>query len=63
MSGVLALLTIPPNLGYIALAALVGVEASGFPVPGETALIAAGILAQDGQLEIAVVIAIAAAAL
>jgi membrane protein DedA with SNARE-associated domain len=57
----LALLSIPRHLGYVALAALVGAEASGVPVPGETALIAAAVLASDGDLSIQVVIAIAAA--
>jgi membrane-associated protein len=59
---VLALITIPKNLGYVALALLVGVEASGVPVPGETALIAASVLASQGHLEIWLVIPIAAAA-
>jgi membrane protein DedA with SNARE-associated domain len=36
------------------------VEASGVPVPGETALIAGGVLASQGRLDIAVVIALAA---
>jgi membrane protein DedA with SNARE-associated domain len=40
----------------------VGVEASGVPVPGETALIAASVLASQGHLSIELVIAIAAAA-
>src|SRR4051812_20190095 len=34
----------------------------GLPVPGETALIASGLLANSGRLNIAVVIAVAAAA-
>jgi membrane protein DedA with SNARE-associated domain len=58
----LALLSIPRHGAYVALAALVGFEASGVPVPGETALIAASVLAGDGHLSIQVVIAIAAAA-
>ena len=57
----LALLSIPRNLGYVALAALVGTEASGVPVPGETALITASVLSSDGKLAIEAVIAIAAA--
>ena len=36
-------------------------EAGGVPVPGETALIASGVLASQGRLEIVAVIAIAAA--
>jgi membrane-associated protein len=58
----LALLSIPRNLGYAALAALVGAEASGVPVPGETALITASVLASRGGLAIEAVIPIAAAA-
>jgi membrane protein DedA with SNARE-associated domain len=44
------------------VAVFVGVEASGVPVPGETALIAAAVLASQGKLSIELVIAIAAAA-
>jgi membrane protein DedA with SNARE-associated domain len=58
----LALLSIPRNVGYLALAALVGAEASGVPVPGETALITASVLASRGGLAIEAVIPIAAAA-
>jgi membrane-associated protein len=57
-----ALFAIPEHLGYAALAALVGMEASGVPVPGETALITASVLASQGDLSIPFVIAIAAAA-
>ncbi len=39
-----------------------GIEASGVPVPGETALIAASVLASQGHLSIELVIVIAAAA-
>src|ERR671932_250596 len=56
------LLHVPTNLGYIALAGLVGFETMGLPLPGETALIAAGILASEGQLEIELVILVAAGA-
>jgi membrane-associated protein len=58
----LALFAVPKHLGYLALALLVGAESTGVPVPGETALIAAGIFAHDGEMEIVAVIAIAAAA-
>jgi membrane protein DedA with SNARE-associated domain len=58
----LALLSIPKNVGYPVLALLVGAEASGVPLPGETALIASAVLASTGDLEIELVIAIAAAA-
>jgi membrane-associated protein len=57
-----ALLSIPSHLGYAALAAFVGIETMGVPVPGETALIAAALLAADGDLSIELVILIAAAA-
>jgi membrane protein DedA with SNARE-associated domain len=58
----LVALALPSHLGYVALAGLVGVESMGVPVPGETALLAAGILAQQGQLKIEFVIAVAAGA-
>ncbi|MBA3866802.1 MAG: DedA family protein [Solirubrobacterales bacterium] len=57
-----ALLSVPAHLGYLALALLVGAESTGLPVPGETALIASGLLAHDGQLNIFLVIAVAAGA-
>jgi membrane protein DedA with SNARE-associated domain len=44
------------------LFALVGLESFGLPVPGETALIACGVIASQGDLSIAAVIAVAAAA-
>jgi membrane protein DedA with SNARE-associated domain len=47
--------------GYPLLFVLVMSESSGVPIPGETALIAAGVLASKGTLQIEVVIAIAAA--
>lgn len=56
------LLSVPTNLGYLALAGLVGFETMGVPLPGETALIAAGILASEGHLQIELVIVIAAGA-
>jgi membrane-associated protein len=58
----LALITLPPHLGYLILFGLVAAESTGVPVPGETALITAGILASDGRFQIEVVIAIAAVA-
>ena len=53
---------VPKNLGYGALAALVGGETMGVPLPGESALIVAGVLASRGRLQIELVIAVAAAA-
>ena len=44
------------------LGLLVGLESAGVPLPGETALIAAAVLAKRGNLEIELVIAVAAAA-
>jgi membrane-associated protein len=50
------------GLGYLALLfVLVGAESMGVPVPGETSLIAAGVLASHGRLAIEAVIAVAAA--
>ena len=56
---VLASLT--SNVGYPALLLLVGIESAGIPVPGETALITAGVLASDGHLAIVPVIVLGAA--
>ncbi|MEA2149202.1 MAG: hypothetical protein QOD69_1032 [Solirubrobacteraceae bacterium] len=58
----LAFLKINAHVAYWALFALVATESSGVPVPGETALIAAGVLASDGRIHIEYVIAIAAVA-
>ncbi len=50
---------VPDHVGYAALALFVGIESAGVPIPGETALIAAGFLAQRGELDIGLVIAVA----
>ena len=50
------------NIGYPLLFALIAIETMGIPVPGETALITAGVLASRGHLSIEIVIALAAAA-
>ena len=47
-------------LAYLSLGALVGVESVGIPLPGEAALITAGVLARHGHLSIVGVIAVAA---
>jgi membrane-associated protein len=47
--------------GYPLLFLIVMGESSGLPIPGETGLIAAAVLASTGKLEIAIVIPIAAA--
>jgi len=49
------------HIGYPVLFAFVMAESSGVPIPGETALITGGVLASQGQLNIALVIVIAAA--
>jgi membrane protein DedA with SNARE-associated domain len=48
--------------GYPLLFLIVMSESSGLPVPGETALITAGVLASQGRLQIELVIGLAAAA-
>jgi membrane protein DedA with SNARE-associated domain len=48
--------------GYPLLFLIVMAESSGLPVPGETGLLAAGVLASRGKLQIELVIALAAAA-
>src|SRR5262249_56165506 len=48
--------------GLPLLFAAVAIESFGIPVPGETALIAFGVLASQGHYPIAAVIAVAAAA-
>jgi len=58
----LALFKIPAHLGYVALCALIGAESAGVPLPGETALITAGVLAHNGDYSIELVIVLAAAA-
>ncbi len=50
------------HVGYPLLFALVMAESGGLPVPGETSLIAGGVLASQGKLQIVAVIALAAAA-
>jgi membrane-associated protein len=63
ISFVLALaLPVSPLVAYAALFGLIALESMGVPLPGETALIAAGILAHQGRLDIALVVSLAAAA-
>jgi membrane protein DedA with SNARE-associated domain len=50
---------VPANLGYGILFGLILIESAGAPVPGETSLIAAGVLASKGSLSLPVVFAIA----
>jgi membrane protein DedA with SNARE-associated domain len=56
------LIQIPQNLGYPVLFALVMIESMGVPVPGETAIILAGLAANQGNLSIELVILVAASA-
>jgi membrane protein DedA with SNARE-associated domain len=57
-----ALIDIPANVGYAAVFAFVAIETMGVPVPGETALIAAALLAHDGHMDIVTLVLTAAAA-
>ena len=59
----LLLITLPATrIAYVLLALLIGGESAGIPLPGETALITASILASQGKLWLPLVIAVAAAA-
>jgi undecaprenyl-diphosphatase len=53
---------VPAQLGYPALFALIFAESAGVPVPGETALLTAGVLAGAGHLALPLVVAVAIAA-
>jgi membrane-associated protein len=57
-----SLIDIPANVGYAAVFALIAVETMGIPVPGETALVAAALLAHKGQMDIVLLVVIASAA-
>ncbi|WP_051324134.1 DedA family protein [Candidatus Solirubrobacter pratensis] len=57
-----ALIDIPANVGYVAVFALIAIETMGIPVPAETALIAAALLAHKGGMDIGTLIVIASAA-
>jgi membrane protein DedA with SNARE-associated domain len=50
------------DYGLVLLFVLVAMESAGVPLPGETALIAAGVLAARGDMDIVEVIVVAAAA-
>jgi membrane protein DedA with SNARE-associated domain len=52
-----AIISLSNNLGYL-LPAVIGLESMGIPSPGETALVAAAILASQGKLHIWLVIVI-----
>ena len=55
-----AIISLSSNLGYL-LPAIIGLESMGIPSPGETALVAAAVLASQGKLNIVLVIVIGAA--
>lgn len=55
-----AIFGISNSLGYL-LPAIIGLESMGIPSPGETALVAAAVLASQGKLQIWLVIVIGAA--
>jgi len=57
-----SLLTVARDVGYPVLFLLVAIETMGIPLPGETALIAAGIFASQGHMSIEAVIVAAALA-
>jgi membrane protein DedA with SNARE-associated domain len=50
------------DYGLVVLFLLIGMESAGIPLPGETALVAAGVLAARGDMDIVTVIVVAAAA-
>lgn len=52
----------PSQAGYAFVALLVGGESAGLPIPGETSLVAAAVLASQGRLSLPLVIAVAAGA-
>jgi membrane protein DedA with SNARE-associated domain len=59
MLAIAAIINVSSGLGY-ALPAIIGLESLGIPSPGETSLVLAAVLANQGKLNIVLVIAIAA---
>ena len=57
-----ALIDIPANVGYTLVFALIAIETMGIPVPAETALIGAALLAHRGQMDIVTLTVLAATA-
>jgi membrane-associated protein len=57
-----ALIDIPANVGYTLVFVLIAIETMGVPVPAETALIGAALLAHRGQMDIGTLTVVAAAA-
>jgi membrane protein DedA with SNARE-associated domain len=60
MLAIAAIINVSSGLGY-ALPAIIGLESLGIPSPGETSLVLAAVLANQGKLNIVLVIVIAAA--
>jgi membrane protein DedA with SNARE-associated domain len=50
------------HYGLLALFLIVMLESGGVPLPGETALVAAGVFASRGELDVVAVVSVAAAA-
>lgn len=59
-TGLAAIISVSSKLGYL-LPAIIGLESMGIPSPGETALVAAAVLASQGKLKIWLVIVIGVA--
>ncbi len=57
-----ALIDIPANVGYTLVVVLIAIETMGIPVPAETALIGAALLANKGQMDIVTLTVLAATA-
>jgi membrane protein DedA with SNARE-associated domain len=57
MAALAAIISVSSSLGYL-LPAIIGLESMGVPSPGETALVAAAVLASQGKLQIWLVILI-----
>jgi membrane protein DedA with SNARE-associated domain len=55
-----SLLSVTTNLGLPVIGVVVGIEALGIPLPGETAVILGGLAANQGRLSIVAVIVVAA---
>jgi membrane protein DedA with SNARE-associated domain len=55
-------LDVAETIGYPLIFTLIAIETMGIPVPGETALVTAAVVASRGRLQIEIVIALAAAA-
>src|SRR5437764_3014 len=60
VTGLAAIISVSSKLGYL-LPAIIGLESMGIPSPGETALVAAAVLASQGKLKIGLVITIGVA--